>query len=115
MTIRRLNKHARGNRAVVHGGTVYLGGQTATDLDGDITAQAREAFEKVDRLLALAGSDRRKLLSAVLWLRSMDDYAAMNAVWEAWIDADEPPVRSCCRVDMADPRMLFEVIVVAAA
>ncbi|RDU95861.1 RidA family protein [Trinickia dinghuensis] len=105
---------ARGSRVVKHGNTLYIGGQTATDLDGGITVQARQALEKVDRLLALADSGRTKVLSATLWLKSMSDYQAMNAVWDEWIDQDHPPVRCCGAVEMADPRMLFEVIVTAA-
>ena len=114
-TITRLNKNTRGNRVVVHGDTIYLGGQTATNLEAGIQDQVREAFAKVDSLLALAGSSRQKILSVTLWLKSMEDYAAMNAVWDEWIDSNEPPVRSCARVEMANPRMLFEVIVTAAA
>lgn len=112
--IKRLESNGRGSPITMHGNTVYFGGQTATDLEGDVTAQAKQAFAKVDRLLALAGTERKNILFATLWLKSMDDYDAMNAVWDAWVDRDSPPSRCCGRVDMADPRMLFEVMVVAA-
>ncbi|MGU7771650.1 RidA family protein [Burkholderia sp. MR1-5-21] len=110
----RLDKNSRRSRAVVHGNIVYLGGQVAPDLDGDITAQTQQALAQVDRLLDAAGSERRKVLSVQIWLKTMDDYDAMNAVWDKWIDADEPPARCCGVVEMADPRIRFEMTVTAA-
>ncbi|SOE50731.1 Enamine deaminase RidA, house cleaning of reactive enamine intermediates, YjgF/YER057c/UK114 family [Burkholderia sp. OK233] len=112
--ITRHDRNHRRSRAVVHGNTLYIGGQIGTDLDEDITTQTRQALEQVDRLLAAAGTNRTKLLSVTLWIKSMDDFNAMNAVWDAWIDTDEPPARCCGRVEMANPRILFEITAVAA-
>ncbi|CAE6959314.1 RidA family protein [Paraburkholderia domus] len=114
LEINRLEKNSRRSRAVVHGNTVYLGGQVGTDLDGDIKTQTQQALEQVDRLLTAAGSERKKVLSVTIWLKTMDDYEDMNAVWDEWIDGDEPPARCCGKVDMADPRIRFEITVAAA-
>ena len=110
----RHDRNHRRSRAVVHGNTLYIGGQIGTDLDGDITVQTQQALAQVDKLLAEAGTDRSKVLSVVLWIKSMDDFAAMNAVWDAWIDTDNPPTRCCGQVEMANPRILFEITAVAA-
>ena len=110
----RLDQNSRRSRAVIHGNTVYLGGQVATDFDADITVQTQQALAQVDRLLDAAGTDRRKVLSVEIWLKTMDDYDAMNAVWDEWIVPNEAPARCCGVVPMADPRILFEITVVAA-
>lgn len=99
---------------VVHGDTVYLSGQVPADFDAPLDEQVSSTLAKVDALLAEAGTDKSKLLSAQLWLKSMDDFAEMNAVWSAWLDPDNKPVRACVEAPMAHPGILFEVMVVCA-
>jgi enamine deaminase RidA (YjgF/YER057c/UK114 family) len=43
----------------------------------------------------------------------MDNFAAMNAVWNAWVDPENPPVRACVRADLAVPELLVEIMVTA--
>ena len=45
----------------------------------------------------------------------MDDYKAMNEVWDGWVDPDHAPARACVTGDMAYPDILVEIMVVAAA
>ncbi|PWV64448.1 RidA family protein [Plasticicumulans acidivorans] len=104
----------RYSEAVVHGDTVWLCGQVPENPDGDITAQTGEVLAAIDRVLALAGSTRRQLLSATIYLRDMADYAGMNAVWDAWIAPGPGPARACVRAEMADPRWRVEIQAVAA-
>lgn len=115
MSIRRLDSNGRRSRAVVHAGTIHFAGQVADDLDSDITQQTQEALARIDRLLGEAGSERSRILSATIWLKTMADYAAMNAVWDGWIDRDNAPARCCGVVEMADPRIRVEIILTAAA
>ncbi|WP_454725344.1 MULTISPECIES: RidA family protein [Cupriavidus] len=113
--IQRFETSARMSHAVVHGDTVYLAGAIAADLDGGIAAQATEALAEIERVLALAGSDKSRLLTAQIWLKDLPrDFAAMNAVWEAWVPAGQAPARATCQAEMADPRVLVEFIVTAA-
>ena len=44
----------------------------------------------------------------------MNDFAEMNAVWDAWVPAGHAPVRACGEAKLAAPKYLVEVIVVAA-
>ncbi len=115
MSIIRKHLSARMSQTVVNGGTVYLAGQVADDWDADVTQQTRQVRAKVDRLLEEGGSGRSKLLSVQVWLADMADFAAMNAVWEEWIDKANPPARATGEVRLADPRLKVEVIAVAAA
>lgn len=107
--IKRHEKGRRFSRATVHNGTAYFSGLTASNLVGDIVAQTREVLEKADTLLAAVGSDRTKLLHAMIWLRDIDDFAGMNLVWEEWIDADHPPARATVESRLAAPDILVEI------
>jgi enamine deaminase RidA (YjgF/YER057c/UK114 family) len=111
----RIDQSARRSRAVAHGGLVFLAGQVASDATGDIARQTAEVLAKIDGLLAQAGTDKSRLLSATIWLRTMDDYAGMNAVWDRWVVPGSTPARCCGKVELADPQQRIEIIVVAAA
>ncbi|MBC8131326.1 MAG: RidA family protein [Rhizobiaceae bacterium] len=113
MTIRRIEPGKRMSAAVVHGDTVYLAGQVGEPGE-DVTQQTKTALGEVDRLLAAAGSSKSKILSATIWLADMTDFARMNAVWDAWIDPENPPARATGESRLASPKYLVEVIVVAA-
>ncbi|HEY1781508.1 MAG TPA: Rid family hydrolase, partial [Roseiarcus sp.] len=69
MTITRLHPGPRMSQAVIHGSTIYLAGQVADQAKGKSVAdQTREILATIDRLLAEAGSDKTKLLSATIYL-----------------------------------------------
>jgi enamine deaminase RidA (YjgF/YER057c/UK114 family) len=113
MTIKRLQKSSRMSQAVIHGGIVYLAGQVGTEGAG-ATEQTQQALESIDRLLAAAGSGKSQLLQATIWLADMADFGAMNAVWEAWLDRENPPARSTGQTPMVSPGYKVEITVVAA-
>jgi enamine deaminase RidA (YjgF/YER057c/UK114 family) len=73
MTIQRFENGTRFCRVLSHNGTVYLAGMTADDTSGDVVQQTRATLAKIDHYLAMAGSDKSKLLSAVIWLRDIAD------------------------------------------
>jgi enamine deaminase RidA (YjgF/YER057c/UK114 family) len=79
-----------------------------------IEEQAAVALAEVDRLLEACGSDKSRILSATIWLADMTDFAGMNAVWEKWMDPDNPPARATGEARLASPDYKFEVIIVAA-
>ena len=113
MTIRRIEPGTRMSGAVVHGDTVYLAGQVGSAGD-DVTAQTKTALAEVDRLLAAAGTDKSKILSATIWLADIAEFGKMNAVWDAWVDPSNPPARATGESKLATPEYLVEVIVIAA-
>ena len=85
---------------VVHGDTVYMSGVTA-DPVGDITAQTQQVLDRIDAALQRVGTDKSKLLTAQVWLADMRLFEAHNAVWNSWVDPQNPPVRACVRADLA--------------
>jgi len=114
MSITRHHGNQRMSQIVIHGDTIYLAGQVAADASADITVQTQQVLQKVDDLLAEAGSDNSKILSAQIWIASMGHFAAMNAVWDAWVPDGCAPARACIEARLASPELLVEVGIVAA-
>lgn len=102
------------SQAVVHGDTVYLAGQVASDPNADITTQTEQVLEKIDGLLAQVGSDKSKLLSAQIWLSSIAYFDKMNAVWDSWVPEGQAPARACTEARLASPDLLVEIGIIAA-
>jgi len=101
------------SKAVIRGDIVYLCGVTP-DPVGDVAAQTRQVLERIDRLLAVAGTDKSKLLTAQVWLADMSLFEAHNAAWNAWVDCANPPARACVGAPLYRPGMLVEIMVTAA-
>jgi enamine deaminase RidA (YjgF/YER057c/UK114 family) len=101
------------SRCVVKGDMVFVAGLTASDRSADVTGQTQQIVDKIDGFLAQAGTDKSKLLQANLWITDMANFGAMNAVWNAWVDPENPPVRACVRADLAVPELLVEIMVTA--
>ena len=114
MEITRHETGARMSRAVVHNNTVYLCGQVAKDASEGIARQTITTLEKVEVLLESVGSCKDKILSATIYVKTMDDFAAMNEVWDNWVNPGMAPARACVEAAMARPELLVEVSVVAA-
>ncbi len=115
MSIERKQLSSRMSQIVKHGDTVYLAGQVAFEASGEsVTKQTQNVLERIDALLREAGTDKSKLLSATIWLSEIRSFDEMNAVWEAWIDAENPPVRACVQGILAAPKFNVEIMVVAA-
>lgn len=102
--------------AVTHGNTVYLSGITAHPLrpSQGVRAQTREVLARIDELLAGAGTDKSKLLTAQVWLADIDDFSEHNEEWNAWVDLANPPVRACVQATLIRPELLVEIMVTAA-
>ncbi|MEH6625249.1 MAG: RidA family protein [Motiliproteus sp.] len=114
MAIDRIDSGSRMSRVVIHNHTAYLCGQVAKDESADISAQTITVLEKVEELLAQIGSNKSKILSVTIYVADMVDFAAMNAVWDAWVEPGQAPARACVEAKMARPELRVEMSVVAA-
>lgn len=113
MSIQRYEGNGRMSKAVVHNGVLYLCGQ----VDGssnDVKEQTREVLMKVETLLHKYGSDKNRILSAVIHLSDMSLFNEMNKVWDEWIFNGCEPVRTCVEAKLAKESLLVEVTVTAA-
>lgn len=115
MPIERHESGPRMSRVVVHNGTVYLAGLVADDPALPIQGQTRQVLDKIDRYLAMAGTDKSRLLTANIWLADISMWADMNTVWDAWVSPGNAPARATVQATLAGPTHLIEIMVVAAA
>lgn len=113
--ITRVKAGHRMSQAVVHGNTVYLSGQVASNRSTDTAAQTREILAKVDALLAEAGTDKRHVLAATVYLADMNTFNEMNAVWETWIAPGCAPARATIgAAPLASSAYRVEIVITAA-
>ena len=115
MSITRIEVGPRMSQAVVHGNTVYLAGQVAAKPEGaSVGEQTAQILAQIDALLAEAGSDKTKLLSATIYLADISTFAEMNAKWDGWISAGNTPARATVEAKLAAPVYTVEIAVIAA-
>jgi enamine deaminase RidA (YjgF/YER057c/UK114 family) len=112
--IMRYQKGSRMSQAVSYGGLVYIAGQVANDRKAGIEAQTADVLAKIDALLKEAGTDRSRLLAVNIFLPAIVDFDAMNSVYDAWIDAENPAARACVEARLADADLRVEMTAVAA-
>lgn len=86
---------------VIAAGLCFVAGQFGTDADnrpvGDIEEQTALALDHIAAVLARAGSDLPHVVRTTVWLRSLDDFAAMNRAYCTRF-AQEPPARVTIQV-----------------
>ena len=108
------------NQAIVASGFVFASGQTpivpgSGDLiRGDISVQARQVFENLNAVLDAAGSGLDRALHVRVYLRRMEDFEAMNAVYASFVP--EPhPARTTVAVAGLPKDAKIEIDVIALA
>jgi enamine deaminase RidA (YjgF/YER057c/UK114 family) len=112
--VNRLHVGPRLSEAAIFNGVVYLAGQIAERTKADTYAQTLEVLGHVDRLLAEAGSDKRHILLATVYLSNMKHYADMNRAWDSWVEPGATPPRATIEAKLARPEFRVEIQVVAA-
>jgi aminoacrylate peracid reductase len=104
--------------AVKAGNVVYVSGAVAIDKDGktvgagDCAAQTRHVLESIKTLVEAAGGSMRDIAFNHVFLKDLQDYAAMNKVYREYFPAD-PPARYCIRADLVKPDFLVEIASIA--
>jgi enamine deaminase RidA (YjgF/YER057c/UK114 family) len=115
MTIKRFGVGPRMSAAVVHGSTVYLAGQVADkSAGGSVKDQTAEILSIIDTLLAEAGTDKSKILSATIYLNDISTFVDMNSVWDAWVVPGHTPARATVQAQLANLKYTVEIVVIAA-
>jgi enamine deaminase RidA (YjgF/YER057c/UK114 family) len=99
------------SRAVVHDSLVFT---VAVSPDGDATLyeQTCKALKRIDESLALSGTDKGQILSAIVYIDDIARKEEMNKAWDEWVDRANPPMRACLGVDLEPPH-LVEIVVTA--
>jgi enamine deaminase RidA (YjgF/YER057c/UK114 family) len=115
--ITRIETGTRMSKIVKHNGVAYLCGQVGNVQAGEQISAAQQTLdilEKVDTLLAQAGSSKDKILQAIIWVSDMKYFAEMNEVWDAWVPEGHAPARACGEAKLARPELFVEIIITAA-
>ncbi|MEY2412354.1 MAG: 2-iminobutanoate/2-iminopropanoate deaminase [Acidobacteriaceae bacterium] len=108
------------SQAIKANGFVFVSGQVAFDpatqqvIEGDVSAQTERSLKNVSGILAAAGSEMAKVVRSTVFLKSMDDFAAMNAVYGKYFTS-APPARSTVEVARLPKDVLVEIDVIALA
>jgi enamine deaminase RidA (YjgF/YER057c/UK114 family) len=113
-TLTRLACNARLSDATIHNGTVYLAGQIADDTTQDMFGQTQQVLACIDKVLALAGSHKSKLLSCTIYITDLAQFSEMNRAWDAWVDPANLPARATVQAQLANPALLVEIQAIAA-
>lgn len=114
MEIKRYAVGERMSQMVVAGDLVFLAGQVADDTTLDVAGQTKQILDKIDRLLDSVGADKRRIVSAKIWLADYRSFAEMNRVWDAWVPKDDTPARACVESKLAFPEYTVEIAAIAA-
>ena len=101
------------SKAVRFGDMLFLCGQTDTTAS-DVQGQTKAVLAKIEDLLGKYGSDKDHILSATIYIKTMKDFAAMNEIWDSWVNDGHEPARACVQAEMARPEILVEIVVTAA-
>ena len=72
----------------------------ADDTDADVTGQIHQILDKVEGLLAVAGSDVTKMLSATIWLPDISGYDEFNAVLDRLVAGRTCAGQGVCRIQI---------------
>lgn len=110
--IKRIQTGPRMSQAVIANGFVFLAGQVG-EPGTSVTEQTTAILRQIDALLAEAGSDKTRIVSAQIWVADMADFAEMNAVWDAWAPQGHTPARATGESALATPDYKVEIIVTA--
>jgi 2-iminobutanoate/2-iminopropanoate deaminase len=108
------------SQAIKANGFVFTSGQIAIDpatqqvVAGDVAAQTDRVLRNLSEILEAAGSGLGKVVRSTVFLKSMNDFAAMNQVYGQYFSSDAP-ARSTVEVVRLPKDVLVEIDVIALA
>jgi 2-iminobutanoate/2-iminopropanoate deaminase len=106
------------SQAIAVNGMLFCAGQTPIDpatgnlVEGGVEAQTHQALKNVGAVLKAGGSDYGKVIKTTVFLKNMNDFAAMNAIYATYF-TDAPPARSTVEVARLPKDCLVEVEAIA--
>ncbi len=101
------------SRAVVHDDLVFTVAVAPDPVTSSMYEQSAKALARIDESLALCGTNKSKILSAIVYISDMEQKSEMNRAWDEWVDIENPPMRACIGVDLEPPHIV-EIVVTAA-
>ena len=110
------------SQAVRIGDFLFTSGQVALDpatgqlVSGGIEAQTHRALQNLQAVLAAAGLDLSRAVKTTVFLKDMNDFAAMNSVYAGYFQKEgiPAPARTTVQVARLPKDALVEIEVIAA-
>jgi len=100
------------SRAVAHDDLVFTVAVAPDPVSPSMYEQSVKALARIDESLALCGSDKSKILTAIVYIADIRQKAEMNRAWDEWVDKKNPPMRACLGVDLEPPHIV-EIVITA--
>lgn len=113
MEIQRINFREWNCSAVVHDNVVYLSGIVADDKSLPMKGQTEQVLRKIDAVLATAGTNKSRILTATVYMADASLKDEMNEAWMAWVDRSNLPTRTAVGAALT-PGTMVEITVCAA-
>jgi enamine deaminase RidA (YjgF/YER057c/UK114 family) len=101
------------SRAVIHDDLVFTVAVAPDPVTSSMYQQSVNALARIDESLAQCGSDKSRILSAIVYITDINRKSEMNRAWDEWVDRSNPPMRACIGVDLEPPHIV-EIVVTAA-
>jgi len=108
------------SQAIRANGLIFTSGQIPIDpansqiVAGDVSAQTERVLKNLAAVLQASGSGLEKVLRCTVFLKNMEDFAAMNEAYGRYFK-QEPPARSTVEVARLPKDVLVEIDVIALA
>jgi 2-iminobutanoate/2-iminopropanoate deaminase len=106
------------SQAIRAGGMIFCSGQVALDpvsnqlIEGDVAAQTERVLKNLSAVLWEAGSNLEQVVKTTVFLKSMNDFPAMNEVYGRFF-AKQPPARSTVEAARLPKDVLVEIDAIA--
>ena len=98
--------------SVAHEDLVFTVAVAPDPVSASMYEQSAKALARIDESLALCGTDKSKILSAIVYITDIKRKGEMNRAWDEWVDTKNPPMRACIGVDLEPPHIV-EIVVTA--
>lgn len=108
------------NQAVgVSGEMIFVAGQIPLDpntgviVDGNVTKQTEQVMANLESILIAAGAKLANVAKTTVFLKDMNDFAAMNTVYATYFPEETAPARACVEVSRLPKDVLVEIECIA--
>lgn len=107
--IERIDVNHLMSQVIKYGDKIETSGQVADDPSADIRGQTEQVLAKISQLLKYCHADESQLVRIQIWLADIDDFTAMNEVYEKWLCHTTKPVRACIESTLVSGGYKIEV------
>jgi enamine deaminase RidA (YjgF/YER057c/UK114 family) len=99
--------------AVAYDNLVFTVAVAPDPVSPSMYEQSVKALARLDESLAACGTDKSKILTAIVYITDIKRKGEMNRAWDEWVDMKNPPMRACLGVELEPPHIV-EIVVTAA-